>query len=243
MRADPRTGAERRVETGGGAADGELPERGELFVLSAPSGVGKTTLIRRMFERYPHLTTTVTFSVSHTTRPPRAGEVDGRDYCFVGGDEFEEMVAGDRFLEWAVVHGRRYGTSAAAVEESLAAGDDVILDIDVQGAGQVRRRLPHAPSIYILPPSFEVLERRLRGRAQDDPAQIERRLRTSLEEVRHYPHYEYVIVNEDLDRASEALAAVLLARRSRRQRMQRRIERVLDRFPLPGQLILPSFET
>ena len=112
MRADPRTGAERRVETGG-AADGELPERGELFVLSAPSGVGKTTLIRRMFERYPNLAATVTFSVSHTTRPPRAGEVDGRDYHFVDGDEFEEMVAGDRFLEWAVVHGRRYGTSTA----------------------------------------------------------------------------------------------------------------------------------
>ncbi len=217
-----------------------MPAGGELFVLSAPSAAGKTTLIRRVFEDYPHLAETVTFSVSHTTRPPRDGEVDGCDYHFVTGDEFDRMVAGGRFLEWAVVHGRRYGTSAEAVDRCLASGSDVILDIDVQGALQVFRLRPEVPSIFILPPSFEVLEERLRGRGKDDPAQIERRLKTAREEMHYYRRYDYAIVNQDLDRASEALAAVVLARRCRRPRMQTRIERVLDRFPLPDQLTLPS---
>ena len=229
MRADPRTGPERRVE-----------DPGELFVLSAPSAAGKTTLIRRLFEAYPHLAETLVFSVSHTTRRPRSDEVDGRDYHFVSGDEFEEMIAAGRFLEWAVVHGRRYGTSAEAVDRSLATGRDVILDIDVQGALQVFRLRPEAPSIFILPPSYEVLEQRLRDRASDDPAQIERRLKTAREEMRYYRRYDYAILNQDLDRASEALAAVILARRSRRPRMQRQIERVLDRFPTPEELSLPS---
>ncbi len=255
MRADPRTGPERRVEPAGEtpdcvaldsvapdcvAPDCVAPDCGELFVLSAPSAAGKTTLIRRLFGAYPHLAETVTFSVSHTTRRPREGEVDGVDYHFVGDDELDEMVAAGRFLEWAVVHGRRYGTSAAAVDACLESGRDVILDIDVQGALQVFRLRPEAPSIFILPPSFEVLEERLRGRGQDDPAQIERRLTTALEEMRFYRRYDYAILNQDLDRASEALAAVILARRSRRPRMQRRIEQILDRFPLPVEPTLPS---
>lgn len=213
-------------------------EPGELYVLSAPSGGGKTTLIGRLFERHRSLADTLAFSVSHTTRPPRQGEVEGRDYFFIGRDEFEAMIAAGRFLEWAVVFGRYYGTSLEAVEREKSRGNDVILDIDVQGARQVRRRFPATPSIFIMPPSFEVLETRLRGRGSDAPEQIERRLETALEEVREYRDYDYVILNQDLDLASEALAAVFLSRRSRRQRMQGQIERILDRFPSSEQLTL-----
>lgn len=213
---------------------GETP--GELFVLSAPSGVGKTTLIRRLFEHHRQVAESAVFSVSYTTRAARPGEVDGRDYFFVSRDEFEGMIAGERFLEWAVVHGRHYGTSREAVERELARGRDVLLDIDVQGARQVGSRCPEAVSIFILPPSFEILERRLRGRASDGPEQIERRLRTALEEIREHGRYDYVIVNDHLDRASEALAAVFLARRCRRPRAQLRIDRILASFPRPGQV-------
>lgn len=205
--------------------------RGELFIVSAPSGAGKTTLIRGMFERYPALAERLTFSVSHTTRPPREGEVDGRDYHFIGREEFKAMLDAGAFLEWAVVHAQDYGTSRAAVEQALERGSDAILEVDVQGAEQVRQHYPRAPSIFIMPPSYEVLERRLRGRGLDSPEQIERRLRTALQELRQYGSYEYVIVNQDLDRACESLAAVFLARRCRRQRTQDRIDRILEQFP------------
>ena len=205
--------------------------RGELFIVSAPSGAGKTTLIRRLFEHHPEVASSTVFSVSHTTRRPRVGEVDGQDYFFVSRRRFEEMIGAERFLEWAVVHGRHYGTGRETVERELERGHDVVLDIDVQGARQVRGSYPRAITIFILPPSFEVLESRLRGRESDRSVEIERRLRNALEEIQEQDLYDYVIVNGDLSRAGEALAAVFIARRSRRRRMRLQIEQILGSFP------------
>ncbi|MEM7583631.1 MAG: guanylate kinase [Acidobacteriota bacterium] len=202
--------------------------RGELFILSAPSATGKTTLIQRLFDQYGDLAERLAFSVSHTTRPPRTGEVDGKHYYFVTDQAFQQMISEDAFVEWAFVHGLRYGTSRNEVERLLAAGNDVILDIDVQGAQQVLEQQPGLPSIFILPPSFRELERRLRSRALDDSEQIERRLVNATHEMSCYTAYQYVILNDELDRATEALAAIFLARRYRRDRMQPQIERVLE---------------
>lgn len=223
---------ERPMETHPDAAERALLP-GELFILSAPSATGKTTLIRHLFERHGELAKDLAFSVSHTTRPPRAGEVHGRDYYFVDGEAFDRMIAEDAFLEWAVVHGRRYGTSWAEVDKLTAAGKDVILDIDVQGACQILERHSRVPAIFVLPPSYEEMERRLRCRGLDDAEQIERRLITARQEMRYFESYEYVILNEEVESAAEALAAIFLARRFRRDRMQSQIQRVLDGFPLP----------
>ncbi len=218
------------------ATPGELSgRRQELLVLSAPSGTGKTSLIRRLFATYPRVAEGLVFSVSHTSRAPREGEVHGRDYYFVDRGEFEAMIAEDRFLEWAVVHGQYKGTSRAEVERLLAQGHDVLLDLDVQGAESVLRQDPEVPAIFILPPSYPELEQRLRRRGSDSPEQIELRLRTAREEMRRYPGYDYVILNDDLERACEALAAVFLARRFRRGRMQSQIDRILDGFPPPAR--------
>ncbi len=211
------------MSTSANAAD-----RGELFILSAPSAAGKTTLKNRLFSRHRELARRLAFSVSHTTRPPRSGEVDGKDYHFVDRREFEALIAVDGFLEWAVVHGRHYGTGRAEVEKLCRSGTDVILDIDVQGARQVLERQPQVPAIFILPPSYGELERRLRCRGLDDAEQIERRLLAAREEMEYLDSYDYVIVNDDLDRATEALAAILLARRLRRSRMHNQIARVLE---------------
>lgn len=204
---------------------------GELFVLSAPSGVGKTTLIKRLFESYPEVAEKLTFAVSHTTRPPRPGEVDGKDYHFVARSTFEAMVQADGFLEWAVVHDHLYGTSRQAVEGLQAEGLDVLLDIDVQGGATLRRTLPEAPSIFILPPSYEVLEARLRGRASDSEEQISRRLATSIQEVRDVIHYDYVIVNGELDRACQSLASIFLTRRCLTKRRARDLQDIIEGFP------------
>lgn len=207
-------------------------DRGELFILSAPSATGKTTLIRHLLEHHGEMARDLAFSVSHTTRPPRSGEVDGKDYYFVQPSEFSEMIAADAFLEWAVVHGLHYGTSKAEVEKLTAAGKDVILDVDVQGACQILERCPHVPAIFVLPPSYEEMERRLRSRGLDDAEQMERRLLDARQEMRYLQSYEYVIVNDEVERAAVALAAILLARRFRRDRMQSQTQRVLDGFPL-----------
>ena len=214
----------------------EAVEAGELFVLSAPSGAGKTTLIRRLFEVYPDVAERLTFAVSHTTRPARQGEVDGRDYHFVDRDRFEAEIEADGFLEWAVVHGHLYGTGRAGVETLRIGGRDVLLDIDVQGAEQVLDRCPEAVSIFILPPSFAELRRRLEGRASDSPEQVVRRLRTATEEVRRCELYEYVILNDDLEVACGSLAAVFRARQCHRDRMARTVQRVFDEFPRPEEL-------
>ncbi|RMH15829.1 MAG: guanylate kinase [Acidobacteria bacterium] len=208
-------------------AAGEL---GELFVVSAPSAAGKTTIIRTLFRDYD-FGGTLYYSVSHTTRAPRPGEVEGRDYHFIDEAAFRRMIDEDRFLEWAEVHGQLKGTAEAPIRQRLARGIDVLLDIDVQGAAQVRRRFPEAQSIFIMPPSFAELRRRLLARGLDDPEQIERRLRQASVEMRCYRHYRYVMINDHVERASRVLAAVIYARRHRRERIQRQIDRVMADVP------------
>jgi guanylate kinase len=205
-------------------------QRGELFILSAPSGTGKTTLIQSMMKGALADFGGVAFSVSHTTRRPRAGEVNGKDYHFVDHAAFQEMIAADQFLEWAEVHNNYYGTSLAEVLPRLEEGVDVLMDIDVQGAERVVNRYPEAHSIFIMPPSYQVLEQRLQRRALDDPQAIARRLAVSLWEIRRYDSYRYVIINDDAQRASEVLAAIILEKRHRQDRMRGRIQEILKTF-------------
>jgi guanylate kinase len=204
--------------------------RGELFILSAPSGTGKTTLIRSMMSGGTGALGGLVFSVSHTTRAPRRGEVDDADYHFVDRAAFEQMIGAGRFLEWAEYNDNLYGTSWEEVLPRLAAGTDVILDIDVQGAERVMQQHPEAIGIFVMPPSFAVLRERLSGRSLDDDRARQRRLAVSLCEIRRYKLYQHVIINDDAARASEALAAVILARRQRRERMEERAEAVLRDF-------------
>jgi guanylate kinase len=213
---------------------------GELFILSAPSGTGKTTLIQSLMAGGLNGFGGLAFSVSHTTRQPRDGETDGRDYHFVDQVTFQAMIAAGDFLEWAQVHDNYYGTSRAEVFPRLEEGIDVVLDIDVQGAERVLAGHPEAHGIFVMPPSFEDLETRLRLRGKDDEATIARRLGASLREMKRYDRYHYVIINDDARRASEVLVAIILAKRHRRERMQTRVQEILrdfqDRgFPLPAR--------
>jgi guanylate kinase len=209
-------------------------QRGELFILSAPSGTGKTTLIQSLLKGGLSGFGGVAFSVSHTTRKPRQGETDGKDYHFVSHETFRTMIAEDRFLEWAEVHNNYYGTSYAEVMPRLEAGIDVLLDIDVQGAERVLARYPQAHSIFIMPPSYEALEARLNRRGLDNPEQIARRLTVSLWEIKRYDRYHYVIINDDASRAGEALAAIILEKRHRQERMLGRVQEILRNFPDRG---------
>lgn len=208
--------------------------RGELFILSAPSGTGKTTLIQRLLDRGSTdpdgAESPLAFAVSHTTRAPRDGEVDGEDYHFIEVEVFRGMTEREEFLEWARVHGNFYGTAKAEVFPHLEAGRDVVLDIDVQGAEQVMDRYPPAHGVFLMPPSYRALEERLHRRGLDDGEEIRRRLAISLEEIRRYPRYEYVIVNDDADRASRALAALILEKRYRLEAMRRQATAVLADF-------------
>lgn len=203
--------------------------RGDLFILSAPSGAGKTTLIQSLFAN-GLAEAGVAFSVSHTTRPPRPGEREGVDYHFVDEAAFHEMIAADRFLEWAEVHGHHYGTSLDQVLPRLERGIDVLLDIDVKGAEQVLARCPEACSVFVMPPSYEALCERLRQRGQDGPEEIARRLAVSLWEIRRYDRYQYVIINDDARLAAERLAAIVFDKRHRLARMRERIGEVLQDF-------------
>jgi guanylate kinase len=205
-------------------------ERGELIIIAGPSGAGKTTLIRSVLDDYLADLGRLAFSVSYTTRPARQGEVEGKDYYFVDQQVFESMVAEDRFLEWATVHKHYKGTSRDEVLPRLERGEDVILDIDVQGAEQVLDRYPEACSIFILPPSYEDLQLRLQGRNLDDPEQMATRLAVSLREIERYPRYEYAIINRDAERASRALAAIILDKRHRLERMREKVEGIVGDF-------------
>jgi guanylate kinase len=189
-------------------------QRGLLIVISAPSGTGKTTVVDRLIERTEGLAR----SRSSTSRAARAGEVDGVDYNFVSREQFDELVAADAFLEWAEIFGHRYGTVRAETEATLAKGRDLVLTIDVQGARQVRRRMPEAVAIFVLPPSYEVLESRLRGRNKDPETAIARRLATARNEVDAVEEYDYVVVNDDLDRCVEEVKAIVVAERARLSR-------------------------
>lgn len=215
-----------RPQGEGGTTPPLQPRRGLLFVVSAPSGAGKTTLVERLVERVPRLQ----MSHSYTSRAARPGERDGLDYHFVSREAFEARVSDNEFLEWADVFGNLYGTAAPDTERVLAAGDDIVLVIDVQGAAQVRRRGLALISAFILPPDFATLERRLRGRSKDDEAAIRRRLQTAREEVLHFREYDYVVVNDDLERAVTHLEGMVYAERSRRAHMVDIAERIVATF-------------
>jgi len=182
-----------------------------VIVVSAPSGAGKTTVLARVLAETPGLR----FSVSHTTRPPRSGERAGVDYHFVDREGFLRLRDAGGLLEWAEVHGNLYGTGTAELERARSAGCDVLLDLDVQGAAQVRRRIPDAVLAFILPPSYEVLERRLRGRGQDDEPAIRRRLAAAGREIDAFVNYDYAIVNEDLELCIAQLRSIVSAARCR----------------------------
>lgn len=200
---------------------------GLLFVVSAPSGTGKTTVVERLVERFPRLTR----SRSYTSRARRPGEVEGVDYNFVSRERFEAMIGEDAFLEWADIFGNLYGTGREATERELAAGHDVVLVIDVQGARQVRSRLPgRAVEIFVLPPSFEVLAARLRGRNKDPEDAIVRRLATASREVGAVHEYDYVVVNDDVDRCVSEIEAIVVAERAKLERRRDVIEPVVSTF-------------
>jgi guanylate kinase len=180
-------------------------DKGRLFIFSAASGTGKTSLAKALIESMPNLA----FSVSHTTRPPRAGEQHGTHYYFVNQEQFDEMVAADRFLEHATVFGNFYGTSRAAVENMLRQGKNVILDIDWQGAHAIKEKMPESVSIFILPPSRAELKARLIKRGQDSREVIESRMRQAMAEMAHYPEFDHVVVNDDFDSALGDLRAII----------------------------------
>ncbi len=196
-------------------ASGRMDKDFVLLILSSPSGAGKTTLTRKLLESFPELR----FSVSHTTRAPRANEVDARDYHFTDRRGFEAMVEAGAFLEWAEVHGNLYGTSLAEVDRAKADGcRGMIFDIDYQGARQIRAKLPTVTGVFILPPSMQELERRLRGRASETEEVVQRRFAVAKLEIEHYAFFDYVIVNDEIDKAFDQLRAVILAERARRTR-------------------------
>jgi guanylate kinase len=200
--------------------------RGMLIVVSSPSGGGKGTLIDRVLKTVPG----VSYSISYTTRAPRVTEENGREYFFVSTATFEEMIRRGEFLEWANVYGSLYGTSQAQVERERAAGHDIILEIDVQGAASIRDQIDDEVSIFILPPSFELLSQRLVKRGTDSPADLERRLRGAPAEVEQHRCFQYVILNDDINRASQQLAAVIYAERARQKRQEPKLKDTLADF-------------
>jgi len=200
--------------------------RGQLFIVSAPSGAGKTTLVERLVEQVPRLR----MSRSYTSRAARAGEADGVDYNFVSRERFEAMIAAGDFLEWADVFGNLYGTCASDTERLLTEGCDVVLVIDVQGARQVRALRPGATTIFVMPPSREILERRLRGRSKDSEAAILRRLEVARDEVASFPEYDFIVVNDELTTAVDRLRGVVLADRARLSCMRHEAAAIVGTF-------------
>ncbi len=201
---------------------------GTLYVFSAPSGAGKTTLVKALLEQ----TTDIGVSVSHTTRAPRDGEIDGKDYNFVSQDTFKGLIDQNAFLEHAQVFDNFYGTSQIWVEQELEAGRDVILEIDWQGAQQIRQQMPHMVSVFILPPSREELLKRLTGRGTDSQEIIDRRMQDAVSEMSHYGEFNYLIINDDFDTALQELRSIVIARRQRTavqsQKKQSLLENLLN---------------
>ena len=197
-----------------------------VFIISAPSGSGKSTLVARLLSRFPD----ITFSVSYTSRPPRGAEADGKDYHFVSREEFERMTVRGEFLEWACVFGNYYGTHRGVLESARAQGKDLVLDIDVQGARQLKGQIPEAVTVFILAPSRQILEQRLRARSEDRDEVIARRLRDAAEEIRNYEAYDYVLINRDLVQSDSVLSAIVCAERVRRTRIEDRIRPILETF-------------
>lgn len=185
--------------------------KGILFIVSAPSGAGKTTLCQKISSMVPNLT----HSVSYTTRPPRSGEVNDRDYTFIDEDEFRHMIEEDKFAEWAKVHGHLYGTSRKRLEEMMEAGIDVILDIDTRGAMQIKEKYSEGIYIFILPPSMKVLVERLEKRMCNSKDEITKRLKRAIDEIKDYKNYDYVIVNDIFEKALREIEAIIISERAR----------------------------
>jgi guanylate kinase len=204
----------------------ERSGRGRLFIVSAPSGTGKTTLVERLVRDVPDLV----LSRSFTSRAPRAGEADGVDYNFISREQFEGMIAAGDLLEYADVFGNYYGTSASETERVLAGGQDLVLVIDVQGARQVRLRGFDSVGVFVLPPSYAVLEERLRSRSKDTEAAIQRRLEVARSEVGAVAEYDYVVINDEVDPAVGRLCCIVQAERSRRPRMGPAAAAIIDTF-------------
>lgn len=198
--------------------------KGTLYIVSAPSGAGKTSLVKAMLEKDQE----IVVSVSHTTREMRPGEVDGKDYNFVSMDQFNEMIEASAFLEFAEVFTNKYGTSQQWVESQLDAGLDVILEIDWQGAQQIRRLMPECLSIFILPPSRDALESRLQGRGQDSAEVIALRMSEAVSEMSHYPEYDYLVINDDFELALQQLHGIFLSQRMKIERQQQHCEELLS---------------
>ncbi len=199
---------------------------GNLFVVVAPSGAGKTSLVDALLKAEPN----VRLSMSYTTRPPREGEKDGVDYFFVGREKFERMIAAGEFLEHANVYGNYYGTSRAWIDRELGGDHDVLLEIDWQGAQQIRRIFPHMVGIFILPPSLGELRKRLKSRGKDSPETIEKRMASARDEISHVLEFEYIIVNENFEAALADLVAVVRAARVSRAHQTARLGRLIDEF-------------
>jgi len=200
--------------------------RGLLFIVSAPSGAGKTTLVERLVEQTPQLR----MSRSYTSRTARQGETDGVDYNFITRSAFESMAAAGEFLEWADVFGNLYGTRAADTDRLLDAGDDVVLVIDVQGARKIKDRGIRATTVFVMPPSAEVLEQRLRGRSKDSESAIQCRLEVSRSEVAAFTEYDYIVINDELTAAVDRLRSIVIAERVQRARMTRVAEEIVRTF-------------
>lgn len=203
-----------------------------VFVISAPSGSGKSTLVNRVLQEDPKLI----FSISFTTRQPRGTEKNGQNYNFIGREDFEARIQRGEFLEYAQVFGNYYGTHASYLEAARETDRDLVLDIDVQGAAQLKEKIPDAVSIFILAPSREELEKRLRARSEDSEEVIERRLREAAEEIRHYDRYDYVLVNQEVNVSVVRLKSIIEAERLRRNRMESRIRPILESFLATGKV-------
>ena len=197
-----------------------------VFIISAPSGSGKSTLVAGLLDRDPSLL----FSVSYTTRQPRGNERPGESYNYISREEFETRIQNHEFLEYAEVFGNYYGTGSQILEQARDEGKDVVLDIDVQGARQLKRRLPDAVTIFILAPSRDILEQRLRARSEDSEEVIQRRLRDAAEEIRNYDQYDYVLINHRVEQSVDTLSAIIKAERIRRIRMEDQVRPILDSF-------------
>jgi len=189
--------------------------KGLIVVISAPAGCGKTTLCKRLLQ----VSSSFISSVSFTTRSPRKNEIEGVDYYFVSREEFEKLIKKNVFVEWAEVHGHLYGTSGDLLKKNIEAGKDVVLEVDVKGGRKIKEKYPEAILIFILPPSWKELEKRLRGRATEDEKSIKKRLNTAKEEIKYLPYYDYFVVNDDINRALKELSTIIEAERSRINRL------------------------
>jgi guanylate kinase len=200
--------------------------KSNVFIISAPSGAGKSTLIQHLLFRVPSLF----FSISHTTRPPRSGEKNGVDYFFVDEPVFQKMIAAKQFLEWAQVHGYLYGTSREMLKVAAELGKDLVLDVDVQGASQVKKSIPEAITIFIMPPNFDSLQERLIRRQKDTPKQIMQRMENARKEIQAYKEYQFIVINENVESALEDLLGIVRSQHCKREVLDEKIGKIMKSF-------------